>query len=291
MSRNITGIFWNDIFRGKNWPIIGDKFIHFPEVLDEVIKYDNVEIFESPKAQIELLRKVHSDNLVESFISSWYADGGLHTIGGLTLALEKIWENEITNALNFMVAVGHHAGISSAWGGTYASLTGPAIYNLREKNPDKTIRFAIIDTDSHHADGTRDMFFGDQDVLHVCFCDEDVVEDEGTKYCVDVGWQTTDEDYLRKVKDNFLPRVEQFKPDMIIHLLGHDTHHDDYGSRGLSKQFFLKLVKLINDCAIEVCDGRYIITTMGGDNVEVADYIFPRIIKILSGHMEDIKSI
>jgi hypothetical protein len=84
MSKNTTGIFWNDIFRGKNWPIIGDKFIHFPEVLNEVLKYDNVKLFKSPKAPIELLRKVHSENLVQSFISSWYAEGGLHTIGGLT---------------------------------------------------------------------------------------------------------------------------------------------------------------------------------------------------------------
>jgi acetoin utilization deacetylase AcuC-like enzyme len=194
-----------------------------------------------------------------------------------------VWDEQITNALNCMVAVGHHAGISSAWGGTYASLTGPTIQSLREKNPDETIRFAIIDTDSHHADGTRDMFYGDHDVLHICFCDEDMAEDDATKFCIDVGWQTTDQDYLKKLETN-LSRVKEFKPNMIIHLLGHDTHKDDYGSRGLSKKFFLDLVELINDYAKEICKGRYIITTMGGDNVEVADYIFPRIIKILSNH-------
>jgi len=278
-----TGIFWNDIFKGKSWPIIGDKFIHFPEVLEEVLKYDNVILYESPRAPEEILYKVHTENVVKSFLSSWYAEGGLHTIGGFMLALEKIWSGEITNGLNFMVAVGHHAGKSSAWGGTYASLTGPGIYNLREKYPNDNIKFAILDTDSHHADGTRDIFYGDHDVLHVCFCDENLEEDEGTKFCVDVGWYTNDEEYLKKVDEHFIKKIKKFKPNIIIHLLGHDTHHDDYGDRGLSEDFFLELVKMVNKAAQEVCNGRYLITTMGGSNVEVADYIFPRIIKILSG--------
>ena len=283
MANVKTGIFWNNIFKGSNWPIIGDKFIHFPEVLSEVLKFDNVVLYESPKAPPDILYQVHSENLVKSFLSSWYAEGGLYTIGGFMSALEKIWTNEITNALNFMVAVGHHAGKTSAWGGTYASLTGPGIKNLRNKFPDKNFRFAIIDTDSHHADGTRDMFLGDHDVLHVCFCDENLVEDENTKFCVDVGWRTSDDAYLDKVEKNFILKVKDFKPDIIIHILGHDTHYDDYGSRGLSEEFFLKLVKKVNKCAMELCKGRYLITSMGGDNIKVADYIFPEIVKILSG--------
>ncbi|MHA1269430.1 MAG: hypothetical protein ACTSPY_06535 [Candidatus Helarchaeota archaeon] len=282
MTEIRTGIFWNDIFKGSNWPIIGDKFKHFPDVLKSVLKYDNVRLYRSPKAPIEILKEVHSERLVNSFINSWYAEGGLYTIGGFMDALEKIWINEITNGLNFMVAVGHHAGKESAWGGTYASLTGPGIANLRRKFPNKEFRFAIIDTDSHHADGTRDMFLGDHNVLHVCFCDDDTEEDEGTKFCVDVGWYTDDNSYLQKVKDNFIKKTIEFKPDIIIHLLGHDTHHDDYGSRGLSKDFFLKLVNIVNNCALKICNGRYLITTMGGDNVKVADYIFPRIVEILS---------
>ena len=45
-----------------------------------------------------------------------------------------------------------------------------AITALREKG---VRRFAIVDTDCHHADGTRDIFAGDDDVLHVCFCYQD----------------------------------------------------------------------------------------------------------------------
>ena len=276
-----TGIFWNDVLKGQDWPIIDDKFIHFPEVLAEVLEYENVQLFESKRASDELLLKVHTPKLVEGFKQAWYAEGGLHTIGGMVEAAGKICAGELTNALNFMVAVGHHAGRSSAWGGTYASLTGPAIYDAREKFNVK--RFAIIDTDSHHADGTRDIFYGDQDMLHVCFCSSNIIEDNGTKICVNAGYNTTDEAYLELVRKEFILRVKKFQPFMIIHLLGHDTAQGDYGDRGLTKNFFLELVRAVNKCAKEVCEGRYLITSMGGDRVDLADFIFPNVVKILAG--------
>ncbi|MHA1651126.1 MAG: hypothetical protein ACTSYB_13095 [Candidatus Helarchaeota archaeon] len=281
MSSIRTGVFWHDIFKGQDWPIIGDKFMHFPEVLAEVLDYENVQLFESKPVSDELLLKVHTPYLVESFKQAWYYEGGSRTIGGMVEAMEKICEGKLTNALNFMVAVGHHAGRASAWGGTYASLTGPVIYNAREKYGIK--KFAILDTDSHHADGTREIFFGDHDVLHVCFCSSNVIEDNGTKICVDAGYHTSDENYLNLVRKEFIPRIKEFKPYVIIHLLGHDTAEGDYGSRGLSKEFFLDLVRLVNKHAKEICEGRYLITSMGGDGVDLADYIFPNVVKILSG--------
>jgi len=276
-----TGVFWNDIFKGQDWPIIGDKFMHFPEVLSEVLKYENVQLFESKPAPDELLYKIHTPSLVENFKRAWYYKGGITTIGGMIEAIEKICTGQLTNALNFMVAVGHHAGRTSAWGGTYASLEGPAIYHARQKC--KVHRFAILDTDSHHADGTRDIFFGDYDVLHVCFCNSNTVGDNGTKICVDAGYNTTDEAYLDLVREEFIPRVKEFQPALIIHLLGHDTARGDYGDRGLTDDFFLHLVRLVNDCATETCNGRYLITSMGGDRVDLADYIFPNVVKILAG--------
>ncbi|MHA1299806.1 MAG: hypothetical protein ACTSO9_10255 [Candidatus Helarchaeota archaeon] len=278
-----TGVFFNKVLVGQDWPIIGNKWTHFPEVMEDILKYENVILYESQPVSEDLLSKVHSQRIVNELKNSWYYEGAVVTIGGMVSALEKIWSGEINNALNFMVAAGHHAGPDSAWGGTYASITGPAIYNLRQKFPEAK-KFAIIDTDSHCGDGTRAMFLGDKNVFHVCFCSSDEIEDDGTKICVDVGWRTTDKSYLEKVTNNFIIRVKEFKPDLIIHILGHDTCVGDYGDRGVSRDFFLKLVQLLNQTAMEICDGRLAITTMGGDSVEVADYIFPNIIRILSGH-------
>jgi len=276
----ITGVFFSNIFKGRDWPIIGDKFKNFPEVMNDILRLPNVQLFDSSPVEEELLREVHTSDLLEQTKNAWYYEGALRAVGGCVKAAEMVWKGELKNALVFTVAAGHHAGPSRAWGGTYLSSLGPTIKYLREKHGVK--RFAILDTDSHHGDGDRAMFMGDRDVLHVCFCSSNVVEDEGTKIDIDVGWRTTDEMYLKLVKEEFVPRVYGFRPQIIFHFLGHDTCEGDYGDRGLSPEFFIELVKVLKACAEGVCEGKYVILTGGGSRRDVAEYIFPRIIKLLA---------
>ncbi len=109
-----------------------------------------------------------------------------------------------------------------------------------------------------------------------------MVEGNGTKVCVDSGWSTTDEEYLGKVRGEFILRARDFKPDMILHKFGHDTCEGDYGDRGLTPEFFPRLATEISRCAREICQGKYLVLTHGGYRADVAEYIFPRIIEILA---------
>lgn len=275
-----VGVFFHPLFSQESWPVMGNKFKNFPRVMEDVLSLPGVQLFEPRPVSNELLLKVHTKELVDQTKRAWYWEGASLSVGGCVEAGERIWEGEITSALVFDVAAGHHAGPSSAWGGTYLSCLGPTIFNLREKfGP---TRFAILDTDCHHGDGTRAIFNGDQDVLHVCFCSQDAIEDEGTKIDVAVNFGISDSEYLRMVREHFVSRVLEFKPKIIFHNLGHDTAMGDYGDRGLSKSFFVELAKMVTECAVTVCAGRYMIITHGGARVDVADYIFPRIIQVLA---------
>ena len=274
-----TGVFFHQLFSQKIWHIIDDKFRNFPAVMENEVKLPNVTLIEPKETTDELLHKVHTPRLLKNLKNAWYCRGAYLTIGGCVQASEMIMNGELQNALCFGVAAGHHAERDSAWGGTYASVSGPVVVNLQQKFPG--CKIAIIDTDSHHGNGTRDVTYGNKNVLHVCFCSTDMVEDDETKICVNSGYNTTDETYLKLVDDEFISRVEKYKPDIILHLLGHDTARGDYGSRGLSKDFFLNLVNLLLN-ASKACDGKYFINTHGGSNVEICEYIFPRIIRILS---------
>ncbi|MHA1607549.1 MAG: histone deacetylase [Candidatus Freyarchaeota archaeon] len=278
--RMVTGVFFHEEFKGKDWPVIGDKFASFPEVLGDLLHNPNVVLIEPKEVSEEILLKVHSRELVENLKRSWYRKGAMLSVGGCIEAAEKIRIGELENALVFDVAAGHHAGPSSAWGGTYVSCTGPVVAYMRETYGRG--RYAIIDTDSHHGDGTRSIFMGDRDVLHVCFCSMDTVEDEGTKVDVNVGWKVADEEYLRLVEEEFIPRVRKFRPVMIIHLFGHDTCQGDYGDRGLTEEVYPKLARIVLECAEEVCDGRYLVITHGGSRRDVAERIFPEIVRVLA---------
>ncbi|MDM7999355.1 MAG: histone deacetylase [Dehalococcoidia bacterium] len=280
-ARPATGVFFHDVFRGRQWDIIGDKFRRFPEVLGDALTLPQVKFFASPPVSEDLLLKIHTPRFVDDLKRAWYYDGVRHSVGGCVEAVERVMSGELVNALVFNVAAGHHAERDYSWGGTYASCAGPAFWNARQKFGPH--RFAILDTDAHHGNGTRDVFRDDPEVLHVCFCNSYSVECDGLKVCIDTGWQSSDREYLDKVRNGFIPRAKNFRPDLILHNLGHDTCEGDYGDLGLTPEFFIELAREVNRFAQEVCQGRYAIVTHGGCRADVAEYIFPAILRILAG--------
>lgn len=273
-----TGIFFHDIFKGY-LPILGDKFRNFSQILKQFEGNDKIVFYPLKPVSEELLLKVHTRQMLETVKHQAGYEPARYACDGCVQALEKLWTGEINNGMLFYGSC-HHASRDYAWGGCSISGAGVAVYNLRQKFG--RARFTMLDTDSHHGDGARDLFMGDKEVLHVCFCSDSRIEDDGTKVDVQVGYHERDDEYLKKVAENFIPRVKEFKPDMIIHHVGHDTAQGDYGDRGLSKNFFIELAKLIKRCADEYCQGRYLAMTGGGASHDVCEYIYPRIIRVLA---------
>jgi acetoin utilization deacetylase AcuC-like enzyme len=270
-----TGVFFSEKFIGKSWPIVGDRYRNFKTILSDISARRNVKLFTPEPISEDMLRRVHTKEMLERERKAWYYDGARITVGGCVQASEKVWKGEIDNAVVFMAAAGHHAGKSRAWGGTYLSCIGPIAIRLRELGVKRLVYF---DTDCHHGDGAREILRDDEEALHICFCSSD--KKEGSKICINVGWRMSDEEYLAKVEEG-LKIAEDFKPEIIVHFFGHDTHRNDYGSRGLSEHFFIELAKRMKEFSVKMCNGRYILIDGGGANREVTEYIFPRIIEIL----------
>ena len=273
-------MFFHPEFRNKDWPIIGDKFRNFPGVMERQLAMPGVAYFESEPAPEEVLLLTHSLQYLAEVRRSWYFKGASIAVGGCVRAGEMIAKGELTNGLAFSVGAGHHSGPDSGWGGTYLSCLGPTIANIRKTTDLK--RFAILDTDCHHGDGTRMIFEDDQDVLHVCFCSYGNVTGGGTNVDIDVRGRINDGDYLSLVMSEFVRRAEAFRPQIIFHNLGHDTAQGDYGDIGLTRGFFIDLARVVGNCAGEVCGGRYLIITHGGYLADVAEYIFPAIVETLA---------
>ncbi len=272
-----TYVFFHRDFIGEEWSIIGDRYRNFENLLEKFRRIPGVKIFEPEEVSEELLLKVHTKEFLEYQKKAWYYRGAKLTVGGTVKACELVWK-EGGNAIVFSVAAGHHAGRNHAWGGTYLSCIGPALLRLRELGLKK---LALIDTDAHHGDGDRDVLLGDKNALHVCFCWSNSVEDDGTKICVKVSDVRSDDDYLERVTSTF-NLIESFKPEMIVHFFGHDTHKDDYGSLGLSESFFPRLAREVKKLAEEVCEGKYVLIDGGGANREVGERIWEEVVKILA---------
>lgn len=273
-----TGIFYSHTFKTSPGPVVGPKFVNFPELLEGVLRLTNVRLFEHEPVKEDMLLKFHSKEMIESLKKRPYGKNAFLSVGACIEATKLIMSRKLKNGLLFNSASGHHAGRTSAWGGTYINCVAPAIHVSRQIfGLDK---FALLDTDCHHGDGDRDMFENDDSILHVCFCDSGFESE--TNKCVGVGWTSSDETYLGLVKSEFITRVRNFKPAMIFHFLGHDTCEGDYGDIGLTPEFFIDLVEIVKECAEEICEGRYLIITGGGSRRDVAEFIFPRIAEILA---------
>ncbi len=141
-------------------------------------------------------------------------------------------------------------------------------------------RFAILDTDAHHGDGTRDIFQNDPDVLHVCICGMNYVSPDGTKVDVPaprVG-RDTDEAYLKIAEVAFSGRVRAFRPDLAIWYFGFDGHREDYGDIGLSVSCFVGLADFMVRMAKEASEGKLLTVLGGGSRTDLATMIIPEVI-------------
>jgi acetoin utilization deacetylase AcuC-like enzyme len=289
MARCTTGVFYHPSFSRRSYLTVGARLADFPGALDGILKSDNVLLYEPEPVSRRLLLKVHTPDLLEGVGRDPLCSTAWHSAGGVVSAGEKIARGEITNAFVFIGAGGHHAGRGFFGGFCCFNDVALCIVNLREEVGLK--RFAIVDTDAHHADGTRDIFRDDPDVLHICFCGTDYESADGTK--VDVACPDPREEgererlmndrYFDLVARHVPHRVGRFKPDLLFWYFGFDTHQGDYGDIGLSGPCYWNTADLMKELAEKVCRGKLEVVLGGGSHQPLATYLIPPIIERLAG--------
>jgi acetoin utilization deacetylase AcuC-like enzyme len=192
-------------------------------------------------------------------------------------------EREIDNAFVFTGYGDHHAGRTFFGGGCYFNGAAIAIDNLRKKFGAQ--RFAIIDTDAHHGDGTWEIFEEDPDVLYVCFCTNPSAE-RSHKVNIQVPTEITDEKYLELVRDAFSHRAEAFQPEILFWNWGYDGTRGEYGNIGLTPDFHVSLAEGLKAMADKIFQGRLITVLCGGRRRDLASHLCPRIIRVLTGEQK-----
>ena len=292
MDKYRTGIIYHPSYSRRSYLTVGTRLADFPMALDTVLRSEGVKLYEPGPVPNELVLKVHTPYLVEGVKADPLCSTAWHSAGGVVMAGEKIAEGEITNAFAFIGAGGHHSGRDYFGGYCCFNDVALCIVNLRERHGFR--RFAILDTDAHHGDGTRDLFRNDPEILHVCFCGTDYESPDGTK--VDVappsawgrrmGERSVNEIYLDLVARHFPPRVRRFEPEMIFWYFGFDTHQGDYGDIGLTGPCYWEIASLMRDLSEEVCGGRLEVVLGGGSHTQLATRLIPPIIERLAGVSE-----
>jgi acetoin utilization deacetylase AcuC-like enzyme len=284
-----TGVFYHDVCGKEAYSSLAMGVEEgFKSIEKEgLFKHPNVKFFESRQATEKEIGRLHSQEWIDEVKRTQWWKVSLYSVGGMLMATEKVLKGEVDNALLIAGVGGHHAHRDSAWGGCYFNVIGMGIPHARETL--NTRRFAIVDTDTHHADGVRDLFQNDDEMLHICFCSSENYDDtpgmkssmeNATKLCFAHGYSDSEE--IENVRREVPRRLKEFKPDLIYWLCGMDTHRGSYGTQALSEKAYPEMAKIIKASADEVCGGRLIVKTCCNAPPYATRYIVPRIVDCLS---------
>ncbi len=276
------GVFYHPSFSRKSYMTVGNRLRDFPEALDELLKKPNVRLYESPRVPEELILKVHAPEMIPMVSRDALCSTAYESAGGVVAAMEALANREIDRAFCFIGAGGHHSGRRQFWGACCFNDVVIAITRVREVTTWR--RFAVVDTDAHHGDGTRQLVKDDPEVLHLCFCGDDYRSPDGSKVDVNVYRlaYTGDPDsrYVDAVRRH-LPLIPPFKPDLLLWYYGFDTHADDYGSLGLDIESYFQICDLMINAATDL--GIPLQVVLGGGSLAyLATRTIPEIIRRLA---------
>ena len=127
----------------------------------------------------------------------------------------------------------------------------------------------------HHGNGTEDILAGDERVLMVGIFQSPFYPGSGYPPLGDnmVNLPVpayTKGDVIRKmIEKEWLPRLEQFQPEMIFISAGFDAHReDDLGQLGLVEADYTWMTQQIKAIANKYAKGRIVSSLEGGYNLD-----------------------
>ena len=195
-----------------------------------------------------------------------------------------------SRALALVRPPGHHAEADKAMGFClYNNIAVGAAY-ARSRG---LSRVAIVDYDVHHGNGTQAMFYEDPAVLFVSShqypfwpgsgAAEETGRGLGEDFTLNIPLTMGDRDDVveRKYAELVLPRLREFKPELLMISAGFDAHEmDPLGQLRMTTAGFARLTETLLGVAEEVCEGRMVLVTEGGYDLKALSDSLDAVIEV-----------
>lgn len=195
--------------------------------------------------------------------AAWAAAGS-----GIT-AVDAVMEGGHRTAFCAVRPPGHHATATRAMG--FCFLNNIAIAAAYALDQYALQRVAIIDFDVHHGNGTEETFAGDNRVLMCSFFQHPLFP--GTQHSppapnmlnIPVDAYTKGDTIRTLVSDIWLPRLREFRPELVLISAGFDAHREDeMAQMALVESDYAWITSQIVGLADEFAAGRVISFLEGG---------------------------
>jgi len=236
--------------------------VHPPEYVEEIEKA-------APK---EGLVRLDGDTVM----SPGTLDALMHAVGATVLATNAVMHRNVDNAFVAMRPPGHHAERATPMGFCIFNFAAIAAHQARAVH--KAQRIAIMDFDVHHGNGTQDICWSDRHMLYTSthqmplFPGTGAVSERGEHDNIVNAPLSPGADgavFKEAMETVILPRIEDFRPDLIIISAGFDAHRlDPLANLNLTEGDFSWATGKLMDIADKHCKGRIMSILEGGYDLE-----------------------
>jgi acetoin utilization deacetylase AcuC-like enzyme len=192
----------------------------------------------------------------------------LSSVGSCLSAFSHIEDGQIDRAFVLARPPGHHA--STERGEGFCLINNVAV--VAKVAIKKGMKVAVVDFDRHHGNGTEEILSRYlKDSLFVSSFQE------GCKYAVHAGVSpknslrvplssfSNDEEVCARYREDVIPKIEQFKPDLILISAGFDMcKGDPLTNLQVTYKGYRDITRMILDVANIHCKGRVLSVLEGG---------------------------
>jgi acetoin utilization deacetylase AcuC-like enzyme len=212
----------------------------------------------------------------------------LRAAGAAVAATDAVLDGEVHNAFCAVRPPGHHATRRQAMGFCFVNNVAVAARHALDRRGLE--RVAIVDFDVHHGNGTEDIVAGDQRVLMVGFFQHPLYPHSGIVPLGDnihnfpVAPYTKGPEIRERIREEWTPRLDAFKPQMLFLSAGFDAHRDDdLGQLGLVEADYAWITQYLVDVAARHAKGRIVSLLEGGYNLGALARSVAAHLRVLAG--------
>ena len=254
-------------------------------VIDEVLADERFQLLareQAPRAPLEVVALAHPIDYVEAIRDAAPKDGLVHidadtsmspgsfeaalrAAGGAMRAVDEVMNQKADNAFVAIRPPGHHAETARPMG--FCLFNNAAIAARYAQNRYGVERAAVVDFDVHHGNGSQDIFWADKTVMY-CSTHEMPLY-PGTGAVGERGEHNTivnaplsagdGGDAFREAFETvILPRLREFKPDILVISAGFDAHtRDPLANLNLVEADFAWVTKKLMEIADSSAQGPH----------------------------------